>query len=315
MNDRRGLWIALLITVLVLCCCCALAWATGVLVLNSVRAGVAAIEAEQDNWQSWLRSLRDRAEEWSDSFGVWTGHAVVSASETLTRELTVVGPITLDLNASAGDVTIRSGPAGKVAVTAVKRAYGATQDEAGHRAAAIAINVEQVGDKVWVRVDNPFTTGNIGRAASVDLTITVPRETTLIARVDVGNLRVVELEGDMDVAVQVGEVILTDAVPDRALKVETRVAGVDFAAPLAPNARYEFVTDVGKIALRLPADSAFHLDARSDIGDVDVEFPVVGRADRDLVIGKDVRGEVGQNPTTSLYVRSRVGEVTIRKER
>lgn len=315
MNDRRGLWIALLITALVLCGCCALAWATGALVLNGVRAGVAAIEAEQDEWQSWLRSLRDRVEEWSDSFGVWTGNAVVSASETLTREVTVAGPTTLDLDVSAGDVTIRSGPAGKVAVTAVKRAYGATQAEAERRMAAIAINVDQIGDKVWVRVDNPFTTGNVGRPAMVDLTITVPQETALTASVDVGRLRVAELVGDMEVAVQVGEVILADVVPVRELTVKTRVAGVDFAAPLAPNARYEFVTDVGKIALRLPADSAFHLDARSDIGDVDVEFPVVGRADRDLVIGKDVRGEVGQNPTASLYLRSRVGEVTIRKER
>ncbi|MCX7670661.1 MAG: DUF4097 domain-containing protein [Anaerolineae bacterium] len=315
MNDHRGWWIALLILALLICCCCALAWATGTLVLRGVRAGVAAIAAEQDDWQSWLRSLQERAEEWRDSFGIWPGTMTVSASETFTREVNVAGPATLELEATAGDVTIRPGPAGKVTVTAVKRAYGVTQAAAERRVAEMAISVDQAGDKVWVRVDNPFTTGNVGRLARVDLTITVPQETALTAGVDVGRLRVTGLVGDVDIAVQVGEVILADVVPARELQVKTRVAGIDFAAPLAPRTRYEFITDVGKITLRLPADSAFQLDARSDIGDVNVEFPVVGRADRDLVIGKDVRGDVGQNPTTSLSVRSRVGEIVIKKER
>ncbi len=315
MNDHRGLWIALLIAALLICCCCALAWATGALVLNGVRAGVAAIEAEQDNWQSWLRSWRERAVEWSDLFEAWMGYAVVAASEAFTHEVPITGPAVLHLDVSAGDVTIRPGPAGKVAVTAVKRVYGATRAEAERRLADMTISVDRVGDKVWLRVDNPFTTGNVGRTARVDMTVTVPREMDLTARVDVGRLQIEGVTGNMEISVQVGDVILADVAPTEKLTVRTRVAGVDFVGSLAPRAGYEFSTDVGKITLRLPADSAFHLDARSDIGDVSVGFPVAGYSSRDLVIGKEVRGEVGENPTTSLYLRSRVGGIAIRKER
>jgi hypothetical protein len=93
------------------------------------------------------------------------------------------------------------------------------------------------------------------------------------------------------------------------------VSGVDFTGALTPNAGYEFTTDVGKVALRLPAESAFRLDARSDIGDVTLGFPIVGRSSRDALVGKEVRGDVGQNPTTTLYLRSRVGEISIRSGR
>ncbi|MGC8779361.1 MAG: hypothetical protein ACP5UQ_00685 [Anaerolineae bacterium] len=318
MKDRRGLWIALLITALLIGCCCALAWATGTLVWTGVRAGVAAVEAGADDGQSWLRSLRslrERAAEWRAWPGPWRGNMEIATGETFAHEVTVAGRAMLALDVSAGEVTIRPGPAGQISVTGVKRAYGVSQAEADRRLAQIEVKVEQVGDKVWVRVDNPFTAGNIGRTATVGLTILVPRETELTAGVEVGRLQIQGVAGDMEIVVQVGDVILADVAPAEKLTVKTRVAGVDFAGALVPGAGYEFATDVGKIALRLPADSAFHLDARSDIGDVRVGFPVAGRSSRDLLIGKDVRGEVGQSPTASLYLRSRVGEIVIEKER
>ena len=83
---------------------------------------------------------------------------------------------------------------------------------------------------------------------------------------------------------------------------------------LASEASYRLTSDIGRIALRLPTASAFKIDARSDVGDVRVDFTVTGRSSRQGFVSKEVRGEVGTNPATALYLRSRIGEITVRAE-
>ncbi|MDQ1301045.1 MAG: hypothetical protein QG637_966 [Chloroflexota bacterium] len=312
MNNNRGLWIALAALLLLVCCCCALAWATGSLVTGGIRAGVSAVEQDGGAWQTWLRSLDG---DWRNWAGPWTGNLGAPASAAVEQALTVQGPATLDLNVPVGDVIVRAGPVGQVKIEGTKRAYGATQADAERRLDEIEVKVDQSGDKVWVRVSGPVAGGNPGRASQVNLTITVPPQTTIAANMGVGRLQITGTTGDVTANAEVGDVILTDVTPTEKLTVETRIASVHFTGALAPNARYEFTTDVGKVALRLPDASAFNLDARSDIGDVTVGFAVTGRSSRDALVGKEVRGEVGQNPTTSLYLRSRVGEISIKPGR
>ena len=225
--------------------------------------------------------------------------------------MTVEGPATLDLSVPVGDVTVKTGPAGEVTVEGTKRAYGATEADAQARLDDIQVKIDQSGDKVWVRVSGQFMGGNSGRSPIVDLTITVPKQTTVAANMGVGRLQVSGTEGDATINAEVGDVILTDIMPAAKLFVKTRVASVDFSGALAPNGKYEITTDIGKIALRVPANSAFTIDARSDIGDVTVGFPVSGTASREALVGKQVQGEVGQNPTASLTLRSRVGEISV----
>lgn len=313
MNNHRGGWIALaVLLLLILCCCCALAWAAGSLALGGIRAGLAAVESNGGEWQAWLRSLREWDGDWR---GPWGGGSGVLAKAPVERTLAVQGAATLELRVPVGEVVVQAAPVGQVTITGTKRAYGATQADAERRLEEIEVNVDQSGDKVWVRVSGPSASGNIGRTPHVVLTITVPRQTGLAADIGVGRLQVAGIAGDATVNAEVGDVILTDVTPVEKLAVKTRVAGVDFTAALVPNARYEFTTDVGRLALRLPAESAFRLDARSDIGDVTVGFPVAGRSSRDALVGKEVRGEVGQGPTASLYLRSRVGEISIKPGR
>jgi hypothetical protein len=84
---------------------------------------------------------------------------------------------------------------------------------------------------------------------------------------------------------------------------------------LADRATYRLTSDMGRIELRLPPDSAFSIDARSDIGNVGVEFPLAGRSSRQGFVGEESRGDVGTNPTTDLYLRSRVGNISVRANR
>jgi hypothetical protein len=119
------------------------------------------------------------------------------------------------------------------------------------------------------------------------------------------------LRGEVDIDSDVGEVTLEDVMPLSSLRVQTRVASISLTAALTENAAYDVTSDVGLIALLLPADSSFMIDARSDIGDVQVGFDVTGSSSREGFVGKEVSGEVGSNPTTTLTLRSNVGDIRV----
>jgi hypothetical protein len=309
MNSNRGLWITLLVLLLIVCCCCcALAWGAGSLALGGIRMGASAIGPDSGGWEQFFRSWGN---EWRGWAGPWQGGWGAQASEPIQQSLTVAGPATLDLSVPVGDVTVSTGPAGQVKVEGTKRATGATVADAQRMLDNMQVKIDQSGDKVWVRVSGQFTGSNSGRSPAVDLTITVPQETTLTANMGVGRLQVNGTAGDATINAEVGDVVLSDVMPAAKLFVKTRVSSVDFSGALAPDGKYEITTDIGKIALRLPATSAFIIDARSDIGDVNVGFPVSGTANREALVGKQVQGEVGENPTTSLTMHSRVGEISV----
>ena len=309
MNSNRGLWITLLVLLLIVCCCCcALAWGAGSLALGGIRMGASAVGPDTGGWERWFRSWNNGWRGWA---GPWQGGLGAQASEPIEQTLTVQGPATLDLSVPVGDVTVKTGPAGQVKVEGTKRVYAATEADAQRLLDGIQVKIDQSGDKVWVRVSGQFMGNNSGRSPTVDLTITVPKQTTLIANMGVGRLQVSGTQGDATINAEVGDVILTDIMPAAKLFVKTRVSSVDFSGALAPDGKVEITTDIGKIALRLPANSAFIIDARSDIGDVNIGFPVSGSASREALVGKEVKGKVGENPTTSLTLHSRVGEISV----
>jgi DUF4097 and DUF4098 domain-containing protein YvlB len=272
----------LLVALLAICCCIA-----GVLGVLLVR-----------NW-NWA--------------GMSFGEGRVEATQPFARTFDVREPVTLSLDAPVGDVTIKAGAERQVIITATKRAWGSNRSQAQEILDRVTVNAEQAGNQVRIHVSG-LTGVNLGRSPQVDFVISVPEKTTLKVESKVGRLLIAETHGDVSVKADVGEVTLTDVLPGEELEVETRVASVEFTGALISNAHYRMTSDVGRIALRLPEDSAFRIDARSDIGDVRVDFTVAGRSSRGGIVSKEVRGEVGQNPTTELYLRSRIGEITVRSE-
>ena len=125
-----------------------------------------------------------------------------------------------------------------------------------------------------------------------------------------GRLSLTGTRGDVAIHSDVGEVRLTDVAPIARAEVQTRVANIEVTGALGPQATYEISSDVGRIAVRLPSSSAFSIDARSDIGDVDVQFTVKGVDSRESIVGKEVRGTVGGESGTQLHLTSRIGEIS-----
>ncbi|PKO23596.1 MAG: hypothetical protein CVU38_03145 [Chloroflexi bacterium HGW-Chloroflexi-1] len=284
MGKNRTIWILLLVVFPVLCLCCA---ATAAFFM--------------------VRSM-----DWG---GSWILGGRVAVTGQFNRALVVDGPVSLSVDVPVGDVTVEAGTSGQVTVTATKRAWGSTRNRAQEVLDGIDIGVDQTGNQVRVKVTGLSDVRNVSRSPQVDLVISVPSETASTLDVNVGRVLAAGLSGDLSVKVDVGEVTLNQVLPQELLEIKTRVANVEFTGALVPGAAYRLSSDVGRISMRVPADSAFSIDARSDIGNVDPGFVLSGRSAREGFLSKEVRGSVGENASASLYLRSRVGEISVRPER
>lgn len=282
MKESRVLWLALL-GIVVAACCCAVTVA-GLLIARGVS--------------------------WSSN---WVALGRAQATGEFARTFPASGTAILELNIPLGDVTVQTGAAERVVVEASLRAWGRTRADAQALLDRITVRAEQDGQRVRVATTSLSELrqpAGVSRSPEIDLLIMVPPQTTLIADTEVGRLTVSGLRGDITIAAGVGEVSLRDVLPEHNLAIRSRVGNIELRGPLVDGAAYNLTSDVGRIALRLPRTSTFMIEARSDLGDVELGFPLEGRSARDF-IGKEVRGQVGAAPTTTLILRSRVGTISV----
>lgn len=282
MKGSRILWIMLLAIVLAACCCAVMVG--GLLIARGV---------------AW-------------SFN-WADLGRVEAATTFERTFSPGQPVSLELDIPLGDVTIQAAAVDGVAVVASLRAWGRTQAEA--QAALERIDVQAVQEDQRVRVEtaglSDLSSPSSGRRTpEIKLLITVPLATTLTAETEVGRLTVSGLRGDVAITAGVGEVVLQDVVPMSRIEIWSRVGNIELRGPLAAGATYDLASDIGRIALWLPRESSFAITARSDLGTVELGFPLMGNSQHEGV-GREVRGEVGAAPTTTLTLRSRVGAISV----
>jgi hypothetical protein len=159
----------------------------------------------------------------------------------------------------------------------------------------------------------PVATDWRGRSPQIDVRITTPRRTDVAVDLDAGEVALSGVEGAVDIAADVGRVNMADLqTPDR-LVVETNVAEIIFSGALTPGASYRLTSDVGAIRMTLPADSAFAIDAASNVGAVTMGFDVAGETSQQLV-GRSVQGVVGGDDSTTVYLRSDVGAISVQPE-
>lgn len=286
MNKNRSLWIVLLLALLVFCCC----------VTSLVVVLVARNVSEGTNWFNWGR---------------------VELVDEAAQTLQVQAPVTLVIDVPVGDIRIRGDNAGQVAVQATKHAWGRNSSDAQRVLDGIDVQIEQIGDEVRVTATGLTGAGSgagAPRSPRVDLEVSVPMQSALRITSNVGSIDAADLRGDVFITIDVGNVVLADVAPVKTLSVDSRVANVELRAPLVADATYRLTSDIGRIAVRLPEDSAFNIDARSDIGDVDLGFALSGSSARDNFVGKEVSGDVGIDPSARLILRSRVGDISIRPE-
>jgi hypothetical protein len=215
--------------------------------------------------------------------------AEVEATRSYDKVFSVDEPLVLDVNNDIGAIEIRGGDA-QVRVRATVRAWGSSQEEAEGRAAEVEVDIQQVGDdRVRVAGHVPPTL-RVGHSPTVLLTVQVPRYSRVRVVSNVGEVRIRDIEGALDVQVHVGEIDVRGFSPrhDSALR-----------------------TDVGRLCVGLPVDSAFHLDAHTSVGAIRSDFALLPHKARWPWVSDRVEGAVGNDPRCRLVLRTNMGEIRI----
>jgi len=148
----------------------------------------------------------------------WLGFNVnaVSVEADESQTFAVGGPAKLEIGSDSrgmvGEIVITGGPGDEIVVKAHKVAWGANQTEAENALTELKVKMNQNGDTVTVDVERPstITFGDDGLADRVDLTITVPTDTEVVARTNFGEITLSGTEGDVDVESNFGTITITD---------------------------------------------------------------------------------------------------------
>jgi len=249
---------------------------------------------------------------WLSSLGSW-GPGLREESRGFTQEFRVDLPATLVVDNEVGQVTVRPGDVGVVTVETRYRARAGTTGAATRLLDSVGYETDASSDRVEIRVDLPSSMVNA--VVSVDLDITVPRETSVEVRNNVGEMQVTGVVGTLHLRGDVGEVRVRDVTLTGPSEVQASVGEVDFAGILPESGEVRITSQVGSVRVTLPAESQFFLDASTGVGDIDCDFELQDREEDDnRGPASELRGRVGVNPAVSLYLRAGTGEVSLRPD-
>ncbi len=220
--------------------------------------------------------------------------------------LTVEPPIRLHVRNQVGRVVVR-GEEGARTVTIRVRAEARGWPLAAARRVldAMRVHVRQEGSEVWVEAEMPRFPRISSR--SLALEITVPRETSLDLRNDVGEIRVEGIRGTVDIEIDVGAARLEDVVLTGDSRVVTNVGEVHVRAALPSQGEVRFRTDVGAITATVQSPAALHVVADTGVGQVVLITPE-GRLEAHNHLEKDL----GPQPATRLVLETGTGAITVR---
>lgn len=177
-----------------------------------------------------------------------------------------------------------------------------------------------LGGDIDVRYDQNTAKNSISVKASggwtfigsqkVDFDITVPRKVDLELKNDAGSITVNGIAGQISCSADAGSVKVTDAWLSGNSKLKTDAGTITFSGALDPRGSYAMSSDAGTVSITLPPNASFRLDAKTDVGSINSDFPL--NIQRDFPGGK-ARCDVGLPPYPTLKLRTDVGSINIRQ--
>jgi len=223
-----------------------------------------------------------------------------------------------------GTVEITTDSDNTVQASMIKRGSGNTQAAAQDDLKNIQVSMTQESGTIRIiarRVSQKATMGNSGASANVK----VPKGTTLELRSSNGSLTVIGPTGDVtantsngriEMEGSTGKLKLDTSNGHITIKAENSIVAahtsngyIEFRGSLAAG-DHSLRTSNGSITLTLPPDARFKFDAQTSNGKITSEFPMTrtgGSRDSEL------RGTVGESPTTFIELRTSNGRIEIRQ--
>ena len=232
---------------------------------------------------------------------------VISSTGQFDRQLTVNGPVDLDVRTGSGSIDIRTGGSGQVRVIGRIKAHRGfwNSSSAEERVRRIEANppITQTGNSIRI---GEFADRDLTQNISISYEITLPADASVRSRTGSGSQRIDSLAGRVEAQTGSGSIHLgriggaavattgsgsidvlgaSSGLTARtgsgsieasgvvgALRANTGSGRVNIQGN--PTSDWAIQTGSGSIDLRLPADAAFELNARSGSGSISTSHPI-----------------------------------------
>lgn len=252
----------------------------------------------------------------------WGGQEEYRREETLTAPMPDHGVLVVETH--NGAITAAGAEVDQCQIAATIRARAGTAQDAEELAEKTALELVPSGDTLTLNCHRPAA--GPGRSVSIHLKITLPRGAGLKAGTHNGPVWVSDLAGEVNARTHNGPVSVSALRGD--LRAEThngpitaeRVSGsVTAQAHNGPvnvtcfevggeERTVSLVTHNGPIAFAAPADLSAEVDASTDRGPINTDFPIPVEGK----VGKKLKGTIGAG-AMKLHLRTHNGPISIRK--
>jgi DUF4097 and DUF4098 domain-containing protein YvlB len=254
------------------------------------------------------------------------GISPYTAEETVTQSFEVGEPPHVVVETFNGKIEVTTDSSNTVQASVTKRGAGASQSAAQDDLKNVQVTMTEESGTIRIvarRTLQNSTWGNSGAWA----TLKVPNGTSLELRSSNGSVTVTGPTGDVTVNTSNGKIQIAGS--QGRLQLDTSNGAIDVSATNAlvtahtsngaitfrgdlAQGDHSFRTSNGRITLTLPSNASFTIDAQTSNGKITSDFAVSrtsGSRDTEL------RGTVGQNPTTSVTLRTSNGGIEIQQSK
>lgn len=236
------------------------------------------------------------------NIGGW-GKEKYKRTENLSAPIAAGG--ILDVETNVGSITVTGADVSTCDVTAKITAKAGTTEKARKLAEETKIKLEPAGDKLKVKVEKPPMADKDAIYVSFD--ITVPKQTALDLKTNVGELKVDNTTGPIEAATNVGKIICKEISGDIVLKANVGKVKVEYAKTAPPAVNADIVTDIGGIKFTAPAGLSATIYAAANIGSVQTTLPLTVTG----TLGKHTTGTIGTGEG-KLRLKTNIGSIKIR---
>ena len=181
----------------------------------------------------------------------------------------------------------------------------------GETAMPAQIHYEQNNDDNSVTISVERSGSGLS-VTEIILNITVPWYTDLNLATKAGSIDVITVTGQMLLHTNAGSITVRQGTLDGSSIVQTNAGSVSFDGAIDPQGIYQFVTNTGSVHVVLPSHTAFHVDARTDIGSITTNVPGVQVA-RLNYMNSEAHGDIGNPPRGSITLRSNLGSIYLQQ--
>lgn len=264
------------------------------------------------------------------------------AEESVEKSFTIEGTPRIVVETFNGMVEVRTSTDARIEASVTKRATGSSQEAAEDSLDEIEVSMRQDGDTIRIlarRIETPWNLGN--RSASV--LVQVPAGAILDLRTSHGAIDVVGTTGEIiansshgriqikgsrgnltlntsngKIAVEGCQGRLEAKTSTGAIEIKdqrgvvsarTSKGSIRCQGPLGAGGN-ELLTTEGSVVVVLPAGAQFQVEAKTSSGRITSAFSVKTQG---KVVKRQLKGQVGNNPTMQLRLETRNGSIDIRK--